>query len=79
MSSTDLFRAEITFTQDGNTLGTTEEVESITICFETQLPGAPPFIVVKTNGWSTDDCQQLLELVGKCQSAIETMRKAVQQ
>ena len=55
--------AHITFTQEGNTLGTTDEVETLTICAEFQLPGEGPFWVIKTEGWSFDDLSEIHNLV----------------
>lgn len=63
--------ATFTFTQEGNTLGTTEEVESITIRLETQLPGEMPFFVIVTQGWSFDDPEELLDIVEQCRKALE--------
>jgi hypothetical protein len=59
--------ASVTLTQEGNTLGTTAETESITIRLETQLPGEEPFYVLETKGWSFDDAEELAALVNRAQ------------
>ena len=59
-------RSEFEFVQDGNTLGSTPEVESIKIRLERQLPGDPPFIVIETTGWSIDDVGELTDLIEEC-------------
>jgi len=50
---------QFTFTQDGNTLGTTKEFETITIKTEYQIPGEYPFFVIETEGWSVDSVKDL--------------------
>jgi hypothetical protein len=68
--------ATFRFSQDGNTLGTTEDWESLEIRFETQLPGEEPFIVIKSeSGWSLGSLNELVELVDKCRKAIEDTTK----
>ena len=54
------------FSAPGNTLGTTSEYENIEIRLETQLPGEEPFIVVKTDGWSINEPEELVTLINKC-------------
>ena len=68
-------RASFTFVQDGNTMGTTEKFETLTVELETQLPGEDPFIVLKTTGWSIDDMEDLTELVNKCLDAYPGLDK----
>lgn len=65
MDRPELDRLAVTFCQDGNTLGTTAEVESITIRLESQLPGEGFFYVLQTDGWSFDGPEDLLELIDK--------------
>lgn len=66
-------KAEVSFIQDGNTMGTTEEIEQITICLEFQLPEkySKPFFVIKTNGWSFDGIGELEELVKRSEKLLE--------
>lgn len=54
------------FVQNGNTLGTTSDLETLTICLERQLPGEKPFITIQTDGWSCDDPEDLLKLLQEC-------------
>lgn len=56
-------RVQIRYSQEGNSLGTTDDFESIEINFETQLPGEEPFVVLRTNGWSIDSVDELTELI----------------
>lgn len=57
--------ASAEFTQDGNTVGTTDELESIRIDLVTPLPGEEPFIVIRTDGWSINDIGELKMLIDK--------------
>ena len=58
------------FCQEGNTLGTTEEEEVISVKCEYQLPGDEPFFTVKTEtGWSIDDPKELVGLLKTCMEA----------
>lgn len=66
MSDTPEFSsASAEFTQDGNTVGTTDELESIRIDLVTQLPGEEPFIVIRTSGWSINDIGELKILIDR--------------
>lgn len=51
--------------QDGNTLGTTDDYESIKIDLEFQTPDEPPFVVIRTDGWSLDCTCELQELINR--------------
>lgn len=62
--------AVVRLCQEGNTLGTTEDCELLEIRLETQLPGDPPFFVVKTNGWSFDETEGLSSVLEKAKSAV---------
>ena len=58
-----LASVKVTFTQDGNTLGTTDEIEILEIRLESQLPGEEFFYVLRTEtGWSFDDPDELGKL-----------------
>lgn len=66
MSDTPQFSsASAEFTQDGNTVGTTDEMESIRIDLVTQLPGEEPFIVIRTSGWSINSIDEMKMLIDK--------------
>ena len=60
------------FAQDGNTLGTTAETEELDVSLETQLPGDPPFFVLKSaTGWSANDAHEMSALMDRCLAAWE--------
>jgi len=67
VSDPTIDRADFHFVQDGNTLGSTEEVEVLEISLQTQLPGEMPFFVLRTNGWSINDAGELAVLITKCE------------
>lgn len=66
---------KFTLSQEGNTIGTTEEFEDIEITFNTQLgdiekDGA--FIVVKTStGWSMDSSQEFADMIQRLANGIK--------
>ena len=60
------------FTQEGNTLGTTQEYEEITISLEFPLSEEDgPFIVIKTNGWSIDEADDLEKLIKRAKGILK--------
>ena len=60
----------VRLSQDGNTVGTTSEVEIIDIELVTQLPGEKPFFVIKTQGWSVDSLSELQDSFDKIVDAV---------
>lgn len=67
MEKPSLYRATFEFIQDGNTDGTTEDIESIIIECE-GMDALGCYYVLKTDGWSidnTDELKQLIERVNK--------------
>ena len=63
---------KVSFSQEGNTLGTTSGYENIDIFLEFQAEVEEgPFIVIKTGGWSIDDVSDLEELVNRAKIALE--------
>ncbi len=68
-------RMEVEIWQDGNTIGTTEEIESLTVCLEYQMAepgkGEECFFVLKTKGWSIDDLEELRPLLEDARSAAQ--------
>jgi len=59
------------YSQTGNTLGTTDEVEELTIDLEFQLNEEDgPFIVLRTEGWSLTDMSELEALVARTSSIL---------
>lgn len=72
---------QVTFVQDGNTLGTTAEPETLTVCIETQdlfsvsdgaEKGDAFFYVIKSEtGWSLDSIEDLSSLFARCRRVLE--------
>jgi hypothetical protein len=71
MDEPTLDKAEFTFSQEGNTLGTTEEYEQIKINLEFQLPEDDPFIVIRTDGWSIDSLDDIQKLVDRAKLVLK--------
>lgn len=70
---------EVVLHQDGNTMGTTDEIEVLTVRLETQIPDDPfdPFAVLKTEGWSINDGKDIAGLIDLLVSGLsEFQRKA---
>lgn len=69
-----LSRATFRFLQDGNTCGTTDETEELTIELESaSLISGPDdcFFVLKTpTGWSVDNIDELAELIDRCKKSL---------
>ena len=62
----------VEFCQEGNTLGTTAEDESIKVFLEFQLSEEEePFFVIKTEGWSFDDPSEIQELIDKAKRILD--------
>ena len=68
-------KASIEFYQDGNTLGSTEEVEALEIRAEYQMPepgeGKDCFFVLKTKGWSVDNVEEIGKLTASFQKHLQ--------
>lgn len=54
-----LYGGSLRFGQDGNTCGSTDELEILNVDFVFQLPDTEPFIVLRTEGWSMDSVSEL--------------------
>lgn len=69
-----LSRATFRFLQDGNTCGTTDETEELTIEVESSSLISGPddcFFVLKTpTGWSVDNIDELTELIDRCKKSL---------
>jgi hypothetical protein len=71
-----LARAEFEFCQEGNTIGTTDQYETLTIALECQLPREGFFPVLKTTtGWSINDSKELSELIDGCMAVGDAMNE----
>ncbi len=66
---------EVKIWQDGNTVGSTEEIEELTVCLEYQMAepgkGENCFYVLKTEGWSIDGPEELKPLLEDIRSAAQ--------
>jgi len=62
----EVIGVSVSFEQEGNTLGTTEEYEEINLSLEFQA-GAEndPFYVIKTKGWSFDSPEEIQKLIDR--------------
>ena len=69
MEKPNLFKATFEFIQDGNTDGTTEDIESITIECE-GLDASGCYYVLRTNGWSINNTDELKELIERVNKSI---------
>lgn len=68
----DLVESTATFTQEGNTLGTTSFIEELTVRREnsgTSDSDDAFFYVIVTTGWSFDSPEALLALLERCKIA----------
>ena len=69
-------KISIEFFQDGNTLGTTDEYENLTIDLEFQsgeMEG--PFYVLKTTGWSIDEISEIQKLVDVAKAPLDKIKE----
>ena len=72
MNEPEIQAVSVTFVQEGNTLGTTQDYESLTIGLEFQLSEEEgPFFVLKTEGWSFDNIGELEKLIKRCETILE--------
>ena len=65
-------KISIDFSQDGNTLGTTEEYEELNVSVEYQLGSSdgPGFLTIKSKtGWSFDEVEEFTDLLNKVRKA----------
>ena len=78
MDKTTIMRMTVELVQEGNTLGTTDETEILNIDLEYQLPGDAPFMVIKTEGWSFNDVEELAKLIKNIKEAESHIRKGLE-
>ena len=74
--------AHFHFVQDGNTMGTTEELEILDVHLEYQMPeerkGDDAFIVLKSQGgWSINEPDDLNRLLKSCVRAVGQVSREV--
>jgi hypothetical protein len=69
-----LDRIVYSFSQEGNTLGTTDEVEELTITVETPLGDIRKdggFLVIQSStGWSIDEPHELLDILNIAKQGV---------
>lgn len=65
-----LFKASFEFTQDGNTDGTTDTYEDLTIDCESIDSTGCYYVLKTTSGWSIDNIDELKELIDKIDKVI---------
>ena len=69
MTDTTLDHITVHLSQEGNTLGTTTEYETVQLDVETQLGcitnGDTCFYVLRTEGWSFDSLEDLRTMLNK--------------
>lgn len=71
MLEPSISRVSIEVYQEGNTLGTTQEIEEMEIILESPLGNIDKdgaFLVIKTNGWSMQNEKDFAELIDKIKS-----------
>ena len=69
-----LEKCSFSFMQDGNTNGSTDEYEELTIECESSLGidnDEGCFYVLKTNGWSIDNISDIQELLDRINKSIQ--------
>jgi len=65
-----LYNMHLTFSQEGNTLGSTEPTETMEVAMELVDAEDAPFAVLKSpTGWSIDDVGDLVALLDRCYAA----------
>jgi len=72
MPKPEIIDLKCTFSQEGNTLGTTDEYEEIEISLSFQGDeDEGPFYVIKTKtGWSFDDISELKEIIDRVEKVL---------
>jgi len=71
----ELNKASVSFSQKGNTDGTTSEYESITIDYEVVDEEVGGYFVIRTEGWSVDSVKELGELFNRIRKIHNTQEK----
>jgi hypothetical protein len=60
----ELSHVMVRFVQEGNTCGTTDDVETLDVELEFQLSESDgPFFVIRTPGWSFDEPTDIAKLI----------------
>jgi hypothetical protein len=69
-----LYKASFHFSQEGNTDGTTSDIEEITIDYEV-VADEGGYFVIRTEGWSVDSVEELEELFNRIRKILNTNEK----
>ena len=77
MKKPEINRVQVSFSQEGNTMGTTDNYENLEMSLEFQGDEADGcFYVIKSeNGWSFDDLSEIKELVDRCDRMLSKNKK----
>lgn len=67
----ELGKVSFHFTQEGNTEGTTSDIEEITIDYEV-VADEGGFFILRTEGWSVDSVEELEELFNRIRKIHDT-------
>ena len=60
----EISQVSVTYNQEGNSMGTTSDTETLIVNLEFQDSEKEGcFVVLKTEGWSVDDPKDLIELI----------------
>jgi len=74
--SININRISVHLGQEGNTLGTTPETETLDIICETALTSEEGcFVVLKTKGWSIDSGDEIKTLIDKVTETFNDLHK----
>ena len=68
-----LEKATFTFSQKGNCVGSTKDIETLTIDFESSLGldfDEDGYFVLKTDGWSVDSIEDLQEIFNRTKRVV---------
>jgi hypothetical protein len=65
-----LYKANFEFTQQGNSNGTTQEIESLSIDCESSGTAEFFFVLKSDSGWSIDDVKELQELFLRVENCL---------
>jgi hypothetical protein len=66
---------KVEFVQEGNTMGTTEDYEVVTIDLEFQGVEDDSFYVIRSNGWSFNDTEELQKLIDVASAPLTKIKE----
>jgi len=72
MEKPEIRQVSVTYAQEGNTMGTTSNPETIAVNLEFQLGEKDGcFVVLKTKGWSIDCPSDIIELIDRTKKILD--------